>query len=113
MTWSGPNAPNPFEESNPFHDSEPESTAHAPAQAAPADQVGPALRLPEQPPFMAPTVPDAEVYSLAYTGSVDALKQQDATLGNLRTRASAMFATAALATSFAAGLGLFSTNPAQ
>lgn len=55
----------------------------------------------------------AEIYALAYTASIEALKQQDATLGNLRTRANALFATAALVTSFSSGLGLFGVDTSK
>ncbi|MFL6101090.1 MAG: hypothetical protein ACJ71T_14185 [Actinomycetales bacterium] len=88
MAWSGPNTPYD-DEGYAVGGSEPEAAYPEPAGGA---------------------APDPEVYALAYTASVEALKQQDTTLGNLRTRASAMLATAALGTSFAAGLGLFSTD---
>ncbi len=56
---------------------------------------------------------DPEVYALAYTASVDALKQQDTTLGNLRTRANSLLATGALVTSLTSGLGLYFTDASK
>jgi hypothetical protein len=48
---------------------------------------------------------------LAYDAVVKRLAQQDATLGDLRTRATALLSTAALVTSFSATLGLINTDP--
>jgi hypothetical protein len=48
---------------------------------------------------------------LAYDAAVKSLSTQDVTLGNLRTRANNLLATAALFTSFSTGLGLINTNP--
>jgi uncharacterized membrane protein YidH (DUF202 family) len=50
---------------------------------------------------------------LAYDAATNALKSQDGTFGNIRTRASTVLATAALLTSFAAGLGLINTDRAK
>ncbi len=47
---------------------------------------------------------------LAFDAAVARLQQQDTTLGNLRTRASNLLVTAALLTSFAAGVGLISAD---
>ncbi len=48
---------------------------------------------------------------LAYDSARDILKSQDTTLGNLRTRASGLLATATLLTSFSAALGLVNIDP--
>jgi hypothetical protein len=48
---------------------------------------------------------------LAYEAAQQKLSVQDATLGNVRTRANNLLAAAALFTSFAAGVGLIKTNP--
>jgi hypothetical protein len=45
---------------------------------------------------------------LAYEAAKANLSQQDATLGSMRNRATAMFTAAALAVSFTAGIGLIS-----
>lgn len=50
---------------------------------------------------------------LAYDAAEALLKGQDATLGNIRTRASNLLTVAALLTSFAAGLGLIRTDPTK
>jgi hypothetical protein len=51
--------------------------------------------------------------SLAYDAGVSALRQQDTTLSNLRNRATGLFSTAALVTSFGGGLGLVNANLAD
>lgn len=48
---------------------------------------------------------------LAYDAAQKRLAMQDATLGNVRTRANNLLATAALFTSFSAGVGLINTDP--
>ena len=52
-----------------------------------------------------------EVLKLAYDAAGDALKQQDSTLGNLRTRATGLLAAAAVGTSFATSVGLYKAEP--
>jgi hypothetical protein len=60
----------------------------------------------------APTNPGEDKrLELAYDAVVKRLAQQDTTLGNLRTRATALLSTAALVTSFSATLGLINTDP--
>ena len=61
----------------------------------------------EQGDLKPPTVQPDTLYELAYNAAVDVLKQQDATLANMRNRASGLLATAALAASFATSVGLF------
>src|SRR5215208_3361777 len=56
------------------------------------------------------TVPDKNL-ELAYDAALQALSQQDVSLGNLRNRATGLLSAAALVTSFAAGLGLLNTDP--
>lgn len=58
------------------------------------------------------TQPDARL-ELAYDAAKARLGMQDATLGNLRTRANNLLATAALFTSFSAGVGLLNTDPSK
>jgi hypothetical protein len=48
---------------------------------------------------------------LAYQAACDILKMQDATLANVRSRATQVLSTAALLTSIAAGLGLVNLDP--
>lgn len=48
---------------------------------------------------------------LAYDAAREALKVQDGTLSNIRTRANNVLAAAALLTSFSAGIGLVNTDP--
>jgi hypothetical protein len=48
---------------------------------------------------------------LAYDAAAKTLTMQDTTLGNVRTRANNLLATAALFTSFSAGVGLINTDP--
>ncbi len=48
---------------------------------------------------------------LAYEAAKAVLSGQDTTLGNTRTRANNLLATAALLTSFAAGIGLLNPDP--
>lgn len=50
---------------------------------------------------------------LAYDAAAAHLGQQDATLGNLRNRATAVLSAAALVTSFSAGVGLLNTDSAK
>lgn len=50
---------------------------------------------------------------LAYNAAQTKLAMQDTTLGNIRTRANTLLASAALFTSFSAGAGLLNTNPDQ
>ncbi|MGK5112741.1 MULTISPECIES: hypothetical protein [unclassified Geodermatophilus] len=52
-----------------------------------------------------------EVAQLAYGEARAALREQDATLANLRNRATALLAAAAVGTSFAAAVGLLNTDP--
>jgi hypothetical protein len=58
-------------------------------------------------------VPVDERLQIAYDAAAKFLAQQDATLSNLRNRATALVSSAAVATSFAAGLGLINTDPAK
>jgi hypothetical protein len=48
---------------------------------------------------------------LAYEAAQARLSGQDTTLGNVRSRANNLLATAALLTSFASGIGLLNTDP--
>lgn len=50
---------------------------------------------------------------LAYDAAQKKLAMQDATLGNVRTRANTLLATAALFTSFSAGIGLLNTDSSK
>jgi hypothetical protein len=50
---------------------------------------------------------------LAYDAAQKMLAMQDTTLGNVRTRANNLLATAALFTSFSAGVGLLNTDPGK
>ncbi|OBJ65816.1 hypothetical protein [Mycobacterium colombiense] len=50
---------------------------------------------------------------LAYDAAQKKLAMQDTTLGNVRTRANTLLATAALFTSFSAGIGLLNADPAK
>jgi hypothetical protein len=50
---------------------------------------------------------------LAYTAAVNTLSRQNATLNNLRSRATALLTVAALSTSFSTGVGLLNTNHAN
>jgi hypothetical protein len=52
-----------------------------------------------------------EVVRLAYDEARAALREQDATLGNVRNRATALLAAAAVGTSVAATVGLLNTDP--
>lgn len=53
--------------------------------------------------------PDAGLV-LAYEAACDLLKMQDATLGNVRSRATQVLSTAALLTSISAGLGIINLD---
>src|SRR3954452_3505216 len=57
--------------------------------------------------------PPNEVIKLAYEEARAALKEQDATLSNIRNRATGLLAAAAVGTSFAAAVGLLNTDPAR
>lgn len=50
---------------------------------------------------------------LAYTAAVNTLSRQNATLNNLRSRATALLTVAALSTSFSTGVGLLNVNHAN
>jgi len=50
---------------------------------------------------------------LVYEAATDTLKVQDANLGNARTRANTVLATAALLTSFSTGIGVLNADPAR
>jgi hypothetical protein len=50
---------------------------------------------------------------LAYDAAQKKLAMQDTTLGNVRTRANTLLATAALFTSFSAGIGLLNNDPTK
>lgn len=54
-------------------------------------------------------VPDAGLV-LAYDDACELLKMQDATLGNVRSRATQVLSTAALLTSISAGLGIINLD---
>src|SRR4051794_1827093 len=54
-----------------------------------------------------------EVTRLAYDEARTALREQDATLGNVRNRATALLAAAAVGTSFSATAGLLNTDPSR
>lgn len=51
-----------------------------------------------------------EKYKLAYDAAILTLTQQDATLGNLRNRATGLFTVAALITSFSSTIGLINKD---
>ena len=58
--------------------------------------------------------PEADpVLELAYTAAIKALEQQDDTLGNLRNRATGLLSAVTIATTFSAGLGLFSPDASK
>ena len=52
-----------------------------------------------------------EVARLAYDEARNALREQDATLSNIRNRATAVLSAAAVGTSFATAVGLLNTDP--
>lgn len=52
-----------------------------------------------------------DVAKLAYDAAMAGLKEQDATLGNLRNRATSVVATASIGTSVATSVGLLGTDP--
>jgi hypothetical protein len=54
-----------------------------------------------------------EVTRLAYDEARAALREQDATLANVRNRATALLAAAAVGTSFSASAGLLNTDPSR
>jgi len=54
-----------------------------------------------------------EVIKLAYEEARAGLKEQDSTLSNIRNRATGLLAAAAVATSFAAAVGLLNTDPGR
>lgn len=60
-----------------------------------------------------PAAPPDTLYELAYNAAIEILKQQDATLSNMRNRASGLLATAALAASFSASVGLLGGGSAH
>jgi hypothetical protein len=64
------------------------------------------IRVPEQP------TSDKRL-ELAYNAAEKWLTMQDATLTSVRTRANTLLATAALFTSFSAGIGLINTDPSK
>jgi hypothetical protein len=68
---------------------------------------------PSQPQVAASAKSDDPGLELAYTAAVKAVEQQDATLGNLRNRAAGLLSAVTIATTFAASLGLFSSDPAR
>lgn len=63
-------------------------------------------------PTVAPGPTDTRL-ELAYDAGEKALALQDVTLGNTRTRANYLLATAALFTSLSTGLGLIKTDPTK
>jgi len=54
-----------------------------------------------------------EVIRLAYDEARTALREQDATLSNVRNRSSALLTAAAIGTSFSATAGLLNTDPGR
>lgn len=54
-----------------------------------------------------------EVIRLAYDEARAALREQDATLANVRNRATGLLAAAAVGTSFGAAVGLLKTDPSR
>lgn len=54
-----------------------------------------------------------EIIRLAYDEARAALREQDATLANVRNRATGLLAAAAVGTSFAASVGLLNTDPGR
>jgi hypothetical protein len=54
-----------------------------------------------------------EVIQLAYDEARAALREQDTTLSNVRNRATALLAAAAVGTSFSAAAGLLNADPAR
>jgi len=67
---------------------------------------------PELPARPAESTSDKRL-ELAYDAAKDALKSQDGTFGNIRTRANNILSVAALMTSFSAGLGLIKTDSSK
>lgn len=57
-------------------------------------------------------MPD-EVLSLAYDSALNALREQDGTISNLRNRATGLLVAAAISTSFATALGLLNIDPSR
>ncbi len=55
----------------------------------------------------------SEVIRLAYDEARTALREQDTTLANVRNRATALLAAAAVGTSFSATAGLLNTDPGR
>ncbi|MGQ0778029.1 MAG: hypothetical protein ACT4NY_27065 [Pseudonocardiales bacterium] len=55
-------------------------------------------------------MPD-DVLTLAYDSALNALREQDSTISNLRNRATGLLAAAAVGTSFTTALGLLNTDP--
>lgn len=55
-------------------------------------------------------MPLGDNVQLAYTAAVNTLSRQNATLNNLRSRATALLTVAALSTSFSTGVGLLNIN---
>ena len=68
---------------------------------------------PSQSQVGAPAESDDPSLELAYAAAVKAVEQQDATLGNLRNRAAGLLSAVTIATTVAASLGLFSSDPAK
>lgn len=68
---------------------------------------------PSQPQASAPTESEDPGLELAYAAAVKAVEQQDDTLGNLRNRAAGLLSAVTIATTFAASLGLFSSDPTR
>src|ERR1700722_3746323 len=58
-------------------------------------------------------LPPDERLQIAYDAGAKFLAQQDTTVSNLRNRTTALLSSAAVATSFAAGLGLINTDPTK
>lgn len=66
-----------------------------------------------EPKVDAPVGSSDPVLRLAYEAAVKAVEQQDETLSNLRNRAAGLLSAVTIATTFAASLGLFSTDPGK
>ncbi len=82
-------------------------------RAAVAPKSGPPVGAGGPPATTGPPPASDPRLQLIYDAGAKTLAQQDTTLGNLRNRTTALFTAAGLATSFAAGIGLINTNPAQ
>jgi hypothetical protein len=77
----------------------------------PAGHLRPGHRIHRQPDPPSPPTGADEVLKLAYEEARAALREQDATLGSVRNRATGLLGAAAVGTSIAAAVGLLNTDP--